>query len=173
MEREYKLHLSSVTWNPAGSIVGSFRRREGGELICDIYLDDNEVYKAGQGSVCTVSYGSEARIFITEKMFEGLRGGEMTENFLLYRELGHIVLGHFKEDDSGEAADERYLREEIESDSFAADAVGLETALDSLRKELQAQVEYDRLRGRQGTEGSVKAIRLLKKRIAALKERKA
>lgn len=168
MDNRYRLHISSVGRSMPGIIVGSVRERAGDRLVCDIYLDDEKVYRAGALAAAAEMYGSEPRMYITSIKLEALQTGNDDEKFEIYHELGHIELGHYAVE-SEEEAQTRFEREELEADAFAADILGKELCERVLRTQLKNRVEADKMMGRQGTAASIKAVREIRRRIDALK----
>ena len=168
----YKLYLAKGKNTPQGSIVGDFKKRDDNGFICEIYLSDAEVGKAGCFDIVTTVYTGKSAIYVTSDMLEALQEGGVEERFELYHELGHIHCGHYEsgvEDDGGQPDEQRLLNEEKEADAFAASEIGGQTALEALRSMLTIRAQVDKRLGVNGTPESVKAIREIRARIDALK----
>ena len=91
-----------------------------------------------------------------------LKMSEGTQKFIIAHELGHVIKGHTDGSRDNMAERNEFLKEgvavqpiELEADAFAADEVGIETAIDAL-KEIQRFV------------GVSEASREIELRIAAL-----
>ena len=168
----YKLYLAQGKNPPQGSIVGDFKKRDDKTFLCEIYLSDSEVAKAGLFDAVTTLYTGRAAIYVAAGMLDALQQGGMEERFELWHELGHIHCGHYETGVEAAAAPDtaRLLREEQEADAFAAAELGVETASAALRSMLQVRAEVDKRLNVNGSPASVKAIRALRAHIDALKE---
>ena len=170
----YRLYLAAGKNPHEGSIVGDFKKRGDDGFLCEIYLNDDEVFKSGCVDVTTTVFNDRAAIYVTTGMLEALQQDGEVERFELWHELGHIASGHYDTGvvDDGSAPDaERLLREEMEADSFSADSVGRDAALNALKEMLKVRAQVDKRLNLNGTEASVKAIRELRARIDNIKNR--
>jgi Zn-dependent protease with chaperone function len=171
---KYKLYLAGWKNPPQGSIVGDFKKIGDENFVCEIYINDDAVLKAGCIDAATTVYDGRAEISITSGMLDALQRNGVEESFELWHELGHIDCGHYETgvvDDGGAPDGERLLREEMEADSFAAGVLGGETAMTALQSMLKVRAQVDRQMKLNGTERSVAAIRGIRARIENIKNR--
>lgn len=170
----YRLYIAQGKNPPQGSIIGDFKKRGGGDFLCEIYLSDGEVRRAGALDVTTMVTGGKAAVYVAADMLEALQNGGPEESFELWHELGHIDCGHYETgvmDDGSEPDADRLLKEEMEADAFAASEIGAQTALNALREMLRVRAQVDGRLGVNGSPQSVKAIRGLRARIANIENR--
>lgn len=174
-DNPYKLYLSKREDTPEGSIVGDFRKKDDPDFRCEIILDSDQVFRAGEVDSTTVRYPEKYVIYLSAGMLYALQKGGNISRHELYHELGHIHLGHY---DSGLVFDgehttedaARIQKEEDDADRFAAEIIGYENSLAALREMLRIRAQTDKRANRNGTEQSVLAIREIRRRIKALEQ---
>ena len=177
-KENYKLYLVAGNMLTEGSLVGDFMKKDDDKFVCEIIIDSKKVEDAGSQSCITTKFPNKYVIYIMLGMFASLKQDDAMSTMDLYRELGHIELGHLEDDylkiaDSEgniDDSEELYFKDELEADKFAAELLGYEKCIDALKETLKIRGKVDREMGLNGYPSSVKAMRNYRKRIAALEE---
>ena len=94
-------------------------------------------------------------LITTDHLFNKLSG--LSQEFVLQHELGHVKLGHFKQENKG-----RELRKELEADGYAAYQVGKVPAIIALQEMLSIIPDTANNKGcREEIELRIKSIKAL------------
>lgn len=171
----YKVYIAQNSLILPNSLVGSFRKKDDPEYLCEIIVNEQKVDEAGFSECATTMYPDKAVIYITRSMLEALQGEDDIAIFYLYRELGHVECGHFNvpenlDEFTEEQNAEMIRQQEFEADAFAAEFIGKEKTLEVLKNLLSMRAKVDRELHLNGTPESVKRIRDYRARIKAMEE---
>lgn len=171
----YKLYIAKNDIISEVSLVGSFRKKDDPDFTCEIIMNTNAVRESGFSDSCSTMFPDKAVIYVSMQMMAALRDNDNLALFNLYRELGHIELGHFEMPEGFDETDEEaqaklMMDQEIEADAFAAEFIGKENALSALKQLLTMRAQLDRELNLNGTPSSVQQMRKYRARINAMSE---
>ena len=134
-------------------IIGEFRDMEQHKPILPIVVSDSEVKNARMRQMVVTLRRNQPVIFLETEFAKKLISGRSKSNvFLLWHELGHLVLNHgkrYKNQEELRNARVNAIKSgtvcdiEREADAFAAQKVGVAAGIAALRKLQKERYEFD------------------------------
>ena len=143
-------------------------------VVNDGFLEDQGIRV---GYITAREDGTHPMVIMTSTAFTELKQGHLSVRFFLMHELGHYYHGHLvqppKLEDvfsDREASMNKGIvpKEELEADSFAAQYLGAENAIEALQEAMEERMAYDLMCGASADQISKLALREYQLRIDAV-----